>query len=468
MQTSGRPSIVALVFALVASCAASQSALPPLPQLHLDLLPPATRDALARVYHDATARSTDAGSVGALGRMLQAWEAWDESHAVYLRAQALSPRAFDWLYLDGVVLQRLGRHAEAAIRYKQAAGVSPDYLPARVKLAQALLEAGEPEESRRLFEALIGQRAAEPFAHLGIGRIAATAGDQTTAVLHLERAVGLVPEWGAAQYALALSYRALGRMADAQHALDQYTQYGPRSPSLDDPVLVSVTALRDDAVANLERGLKLAEAGDLNGAIAAHEAALVRDPSFAQAHANLISLYGRLQNWKKAEEHYHAVVALGVNLADAHYDYGVVLGLQGKWELAAEAYRQATLVNPRHALAYNNLAQILERQQQLEAALDAYRQAIDGQPTLRVARFNEGRILLALGRPREAIAELQKLVEPIDAEAPRYLYALATAYGRVADRENALKWATEARRLAVQYGQNDLAAAIDRDLAVIK
>ena len=78
----------------------------------------------------------------------------------------------------------------------------------------------------------------------------------------------------------------------------------------------------------LQRGTKLADAGDLDGAIAAHEAALARDPSLAQAHANLIALYGRDENWAKAEEHYRAVVALGFNLADAHYDYGVLLGMQ--------------------------------------------------------------------------------------------------------------------------------------------
>ena len=41
--------------------------------------------------------------------------------------------------------------------------------------------------------------------------------------------------------------------------------------------------------------------GDLAGAIDAHEAALARNPSLAQAHANLISLYGRTGQWAKAE-----------------------------------------------------------------------------------------------------------------------------------------------------------------------
>src|SRR5262249_41494059 len=160
-------------------------------------------------------------------------------------------------------------------------------------------------------------------------------------------------------YALALSYRALGRRDEAQQALIRHTEYGARWPALEDPALSAVAALRNDAQANVRRGVKLAESGEVEGAIAAHEAALGQRPSLAEAHADLIGLYGRARNWTKAEEHYRAVVALGVDLSTAHYDYGVVLGLQEKWDLAAEAYQRAIAVNPSYAEAHNNLGQIL-------------------------------------------------------------------------------------------------------------
>ena len=221
-------------------------------------------------------------------------------------------------------------------------------------------------------------------------------------------------------------------------------------------------------MANVRRGVKLAEAGDLDGAIAAHEAALVQNPSLAEAHADLISLYGRAHNWAKAEEHYRAVVALGVNLGTAHYDYGVLLGMQEKWELAADAYRQAIAVNPLHADAHNNLGQIFERQRQFAAAAEEYRRACDSQPAFRLARFNLGRMLIALGRNTEAIDELEKLTEPHDAEAARYLFALSTAHVRAGHRDAGIRWAVEARQVALEHGQQELAAAIARDLAALK
>jgi protein O-GlcNAc transferase len=423
---------------------------------------------LSRPYAAAMSRPTDVDAVGTLARTLHAWDQWGAAHDTYLRAQALAPTAFEWQYLDGIALQRLARHAEAAARFDDALRRSSNSLPARAKLAEARLDSGDFDRAEQLYDGLRREPLAEPLAEFGLGRIAAARGRHDAAVTHLERAVALFPEFGAAYYTLALSYRTLGRRDAAERALARNAQYGPRWPALDDPVLAAVIALRDDADTALQRGLKLAEAGDFVGAIAAHEAALARDPSIAQAHANLISLYGRTRNWTKAEEHYRAVVALGFNLGDAHYDYGVLLGLQEKWDLAAAAYRQAIAVNPRHARAHNNLGQVLERQHDLEAATAEYRLAADSQPAFRVATFNLGRMLIALGRPDEAIRELEPLTDKRDAEAPRYLFALATAHVRAGHRDAGITWASEARQLALQYGQNDLAAAIERDLARLK
>jgi tetratricopeptide (TPR) repeat protein len=426
------------------------------------------REAVAAAYRDATARPTDGEAAGSLARLLHAWEQWDAAHDAYARATALAPRVFDWPYLDACVLLRLARHGEAAVRLKEALAISPGYLPARVKLAEVLFETGNLDASKGLFDGLVREPAAEPHALFGLGRIASAEGRHDEAVAYLTRALTLFPEWGAANYALALSLRALGRLDAARDALDRHAQFGARWPALEDRVLAAVNGVRDDAGARMRRGLQLADAGDPTGAIGEYEAALERNPSLPLAHENLLKLYGRAGNWTKAEEHYRSAVAMGFNLADVHYDYGVLLGLQQKWDLAADAYRSAIAVNPLHAEAHNNLGQLLERQQQFDAALEAYRRAVNSQPTFRLARFNVGRALLALGRPRDAVAELEKLAQPRDAESPRYLFALAVAHIRAGNRDEGLKWATDARQLATSYGQHELAAAIAQYLGSIK
>ena len=162
------------------------------------------------------------------------------------------------------------------------------------------------------------------------------------------------------------------------------------------------------------------------------------------------------------------MVRADVGLEGAHYDYGVLLGMQDRLQEAAAAYRKAIAINPLYAMAHNNLGDVLERQLNVEAALEAYQKAVEAQPLFRLARLNVGRMLLALGKPAAAAEQFERIVEPRDAESPRYLFALAAAYVQLGRKTDGIKWATEARQLALQFGQTQLAAAIERDLARLK
>jgi len=457
--------IVALV--LTASISAAQSSAPAL-TLPIDSYPPEIRKDIARPYEEVRSHPADANAAGSLGRILQAWEQWESAHDAYQTAISLAPNSIDWHYLDACVLDRLARPQDAAVQLREALKIRPDYLPARVRLADALFSAGDLNASRTMFTALANEPAAEPLGLFGLGRIFAAEGKHEDAVRTIERALSLFPEWGAAQYSLALSLRALGRRAEAEQALQRHIQYGTRWPGVDDPILSEVAKLRNDPAARFRRARAMADDVNVNGAIAEFEAALSQDGSIALAHASLVKLYGATGNWAKAEDHYRAAVSAGSGLAELHYDYGVLLGMQQKWSESAEAYRRAIAVNPNYPEAHNNLAQTLERNRQFDAALDEYRSAVQSRPTFRLARFNVGRMLIAMGRLDEAIVELQKITEPRDAEAPRYLFALSTAYVRSGRKDEGVRWATEAQQLAVQYGDTALAAAIDRDLARIR
>jgi tetratricopeptide (TPR) repeat protein len=458
---------LAAALAFTASLSIDQPAAQAL-TLSLEAYPAEIRKDLAAPYAKARANPEDADAVGSLGRTLQAWEQWETAHNVYTRALSLAPGSFEWQYLDACVLERLARPQDAVTHLREALKARPDYLAARVRLADALFSAGAIDESRTMFAALAREPQAEPLGLFGLGRILASQEKHEEAVQAIQRALALFPEWGTAQYSLALSLRALGRRTEAEQALQRHVQYGTRWPAVDDPVLARVSDIRTDSAARFRRARKLADDGDLNGAIAEFEAALAGDHSLALAHASLVKLYGRTGNLAKAEEHYRAAVALGSGLAELHYDYGVLLGLQQKWDEAQEAYRRALAVNPNYPEAHNNIGQILERGRQFDAALDEYRNAVLNRPTFRLARFNAGRMLIALGRLDDAIAELQKITEPRDAEAPRYLFALSTAYVRAGRKEEGIRWAADARQLALQYGDTALAAAIDRDLATIR
>jgi protein O-GlcNAc transferase len=457
-----------IAFLLLAGAIALGQSPPPLQFLPLETYPPAMRDAVSRAYKDAQARPGDGAATGALATVLHAWEQWSAAHGTYARAAALAPGAFEWRYLDACVLERLARPGDAVARLREALAIRPDYLSARVKLASGLLDTRQVDESGRLFTALLDEPRAEPEALFGLGRIAAAQGKHEEALQKFQRALALFPEWGAAHYAVALSLRTLGRRDEAQRALEKHAQYGARWPAIEDPVLAAVNVARTDPAARVRRGQKHTDEGNLNAAIGEYEAALGADTSLSIAHESLIALYGRVRNWAQAEEHYRAALALGANHAELHYDYGVLLGLQEKWEPAAEAYRRAIAINPMYAEAHNNLGQVLERQRHLDRALEEYQRALDSQPTFRLARFNAGRMLIALGRSDDAVALLEALVEPRDAESARYVFALSVANIRSGNKAAGAKWAADARKRAADSGQHELAAAIDRELASIR
>ncbi len=458
---------VVAALALTASVSTDRPAAQEL-KLSLEAYPAEIRQDLARPYAEARAHPRDATAIGSLARVLQAWEQWEMAHTMYTRAISIAPASFEWHYLDACVLERLARPHDAVAHLREAVKIRPDYLAARVRLADTLLSAGELSESRTIFTALAREPEAEPLGLFGLGRILAAEGKHEEAVQTIQRALTLFPEWGAAQYSLALSLRTLGRRNEAEQALQRHVEYGTRWPAVSDPVLSAVSELRNDSAARFRRARKLADEGDVNGAIAEFEAVLADDKSSALAHSSLVKLYGRTGNWPKAEEHYRAAVVLGSGLAELHYDYGVLLGLQQKWDEAQAAYRRAIAINPNYPEAHNNLGQILERNRQFDQALEEYRSAVLDRPTFRLARLNVGRMLIGLGRPDEAIAELQKITQPRDAEAPRYLFALSTAYIRAGRKDEGVRWATDARQLALQYGDTALAAAIERDLATIR
>ena len=436
-------------------------ALPPLP---LDALPAAVRERVAAAHRRAEADPASADASGSVAMMLHAYDQFDVAEAWYRRAQQLDPAAFDWAYLLGVVQAERGRNDDAARSLRGAAEKQPRYLAARLKLAEVLLARGEVDASAALYDEMLKEHPEAPQAHYGRGRVDAVRGRPAAAVERFRRATELFAGFGAAYYALGLAYRDLGQVEDARSALRLYETHRLEAPPLDDPVLARVRQLKTGPPARLAEGVRLGNAGDVEGSIREHEAALEGDASLAQAHANLISLYGRAHRWDKAEEHYRAAVALAPGLAEAHYDYGVVLVEQRRPREAAEAFERALAINPNYATAHNNLGNMLEADGRGAEAESHYRAAIANDPTYRLARFNLGRLLVAQRRHAEAIAELEKTLVPEDADTPRYLYALAAAWVRAGDRDKGRRYGKEAQEKAVALGQTELAATIARDL----
>ena len=437
------------------------SALVPLVFVHL---PDGVRQAFERAYRQARAQPVDASAVGQLGMLLHAHDQYRPAAASYRTAGALAPKSLAWAYLLGVVQAELGDHAAAARSFRAALSIDRAYLQARLRLADALTAAGDLGAGRDEYQALVRDFPELASAHYGLGRLSAVTGDARAAVAHYQRAIEIAPQFGAAHYALALAYRDTGGDDRTESHLQAFRRWGSRRPLPPDPLMVEVQSLKATARHLLAEAARLGRNGRLEESISLHLKAIEADPTTAQAHVNLISLYGRLDRVEQAEQHYRAALALKSSLADAHYNYGVLLVSSRRHRDAADAFRQALEVNPFHAQAHNNLATLLASQGHLDDAASHYRQAVANDPGHRGARFNLGRTLVALGRPRDAAEHFERLLDPRNPDAIRYTHALANAWRAAGEIAKAHEYATRALRAARAFGQTELAATLEDEL----
>jgi tetratricopeptide (TPR) repeat protein len=464
------PSASIILAAVLAQGTAQHSDSRPvaLPALALDSLPAIVKHRLQTMYDEAQARPRDASAAGRLAMGLHAHGQFQSANAAYQRARHLDPHSFEWAYLDAVVQAKLGDYVGAVGSLRKALALDPAYLPARVALADALLQAEQLESARAECDALLRDYPELAVAHYGCGRVATMRDDTSEALERYRKSVELAPQFGTAHYALALAYRDAGLADRAAAHLDAYRRLGARRPLPPDPLIERVNAFRSTARHLIVEGARLEEAGRIEESIALQLKALEVDPAAAQAHVNLISLYGRRGEQESAQRHYHAALKLQGDRAGAHYNWGVLLAAAQRFDEAADAFRRALQINPFHPQAHNNLGTLLAGQGKLAEGATHYQHVIANDPGHRLARFNLGRVLVALGRPREAAEHFERLLVPEDNDTPRFTHALAVAWLTAGDIATARRYGEQALDAARRLGQTELAAKIEQDLTRMK
>lgn len=449
--------------------ASTEFAAPEVPQVNIAGFPRETQQQVAQAYAAARKQPQDADAVGRLGMLLDTYHRSEDAALCYRRAHLLAPAAFNWLYYWGSLLLRENKMGEALPVLTSALRLEPEYLPTRLKVGEALLGAGKTEEAGKIYEGILRDYSDTAEAYYGLGRVKAALGDVAAAAELYRQACQLFPTYGAAHYGLAVAYRKLGRIQEAEEQANLHERNKYIVPPLVDPLRDELRALDISAATHLERGVQLEQVGRIEDAIAETEKALELDPSLAKAHLNLLILYAKTGKTEQAVEHYKALLALDPEeFPDAYYNYGVLLVEEGKLDEAEKAFRKTLAIAPSNDAAHNNLGYLLEREGKLEEAAIEYKKAIEANPGSRQAHFKLGRILVNQQRYAEAIEQLQQTLTPVDEDTPMYVYALGATYGRAGDRAQALHYLEQARELAVAHGQTALASEIEKDLERVK
>jgi len=135
-------------------------------------------------------------------------------------------------------------------------------------------------------------------------------------------------------------------------------------------------------------GVTLRNTGDLKGAEIHFQEALRIRPNFAEAHANLGSIYFLRKELDAAADHFREAIRHSPQNEYAHFNLGQVYLLRGRYPEAVAEYILALRIRPHDAEVHNYLGVALLCQNDIEGALAEFMTALSIQPNYAKAKSN--------------------------------------------------------------------------------
>jgi predicted TPR repeat methyltransferase len=258
--------------------------------------------------------------------------------------------------------------------------------------AVAHQEAGQPDQARPLYEAILASFPAYPHVPHLLGVIMGQQGDWFLARRLMESSLIVHPRDADALSNLAWALFNLGLHEKALGRCEQALSLDP-----------------GHARAWFTRGLALHQLGRYEEAIAAHGRALDLRPDLVEA----LNHRGRglhvLERYEDALRDYDRALALLPGFADVHNNRGSALTMLGRHPEAFTSYQEALRLHPRFPEALFNVGLGLQTADRLEEALAHYEAALQVKPDYPEALLYRAHVLQRLHRmPQVALASLDR------------------------------------------------------------
>ena len=386
-------------------------------------------DESLRTYIEALASAaisnpSDSETLGLLAMAYDANGFDDAAESAYRSALEAAPRSFKWQYLLSLRLHKNGALHEAIQVASNAIEHDRAYSAIYIRLGNWLLDDGQPQAARDMFERAI-ELGAGPAAELGAARALLKSNDFESARDRLESVVSRSSHPIAFRL-LSDTWRALGEVDKSREYLALATH--TKSMWFDDPLLVEMlthargknnrvqdvelmlgSGLVDEALetlhlmeaegfddVNVQYRFALAYFQTLSFDLAKQRLlrAIELEPVHYPSHLLLASLYQRVEDNGRAAEHlehvisiypklqiahqelgfvrlrlgdtngaltsFEAAIELDSTVANVHYYAGVILGAQGLCDLAVTKFETALLLDSNHEKAQIGLSECVE------------------------------------------------------------------------------------------------------------
>lgn len=364
---------------------------------------------------------------------------------VYLASCSRDPQKAKAKYLSaGQNYMKRGQYGDASIEFRNALRLDPRFVEAYYQLALADLAQHEWSTAYASLEKAIELDPTRLDARLDRGRLYLAArqfrqaGDEANFILERD------PKNIGASQLLGAALMGEQKPDQALAAFSKTTELLPNSPSAYvNMALVEISMHRS---ADAERDLKKAVAVD-SKAIQAYidlanfyelenrredaqqtlQAAIDKNPEAISPYVGMASIalaQGQQDEADAVLENLHKRLP---NSPDAALAIGDFYSQHNKTDQALTEYRRGLSVSPKNIEIKKHMLDLYLETKQIQAAVDLDRDLTKNASKDVMARVDHGRLLLALGKPDEAIIVLQKVVADA-ADSPEAHYFLAMAY----------------------------------------
>jgi tetratricopeptide (TPR) repeat protein len=249
---------------------------------------------------------------------------------------ALSVEALD---AQGSALLAQGKAAEAALRYRQALALKPDFAEAHGNLGNALTELGHWDEAIDHYRQMLRWRPDVAEAHNNLGNALLALQRFEEAAASYSRAIDLRPRSAGALVNLANALRETGRAEDALKACNRALDLQPHL-----------------ADAHVIRGASQFDLGLLDDAAQSYARALELEPGSVRAHIALAMVLRQIGRAADAEARCRQALKVSPTSAEAMALLGELRADFGQFEEAERLFRRAIEIAPELPEAWASLA----------------------------------------------------------------------------------------------------------------
>ena len=452
---------------------------------------------LAKAEAGAKTRGAALESVAELGRLYHANGYNREADACWRLLRSEQPREARWCYLLADLRRAESDYTGMAALLAATVELAPDYAPAWLRLADLQFKTGQSQVAERGYRQRLALLPRDPYARLGLVRLALQAGRRDEARPLLEQLLKDTPEFSTGHNLYAEMLAASGDEAGASRERWLGRERG-RFREAEDPWLDGLhawcydferlcvlgtlevqTEHSDRAKTYFERAVRcrpIESTGyELLGTLylKLHDAAKARDtletglryPGISRPssmyYVNLSHAYRELKQPAEAVRVARRGLEQLGDEFELHDALGVALGDLGRYDEAIAALRRATAINPNDTNSNFNLGVCLLAAGRENEALAALERSLILQPTFPETLLLRGRMEMQAGRWESAEKYLRPLYEshPEQAEVRQLMAHWHLRAGAAAEKKSD-------RHGAEQHYRDGL--AIDRNNAELQ